>query len=46
VRRLPNQAGIQVNSLPADERSNQCHVIAKRLRPLRLTIGNQYGACI
>jgi multidrug efflux pump subunit AcrB len=44
MRRLPNQADIQVNLLPAKERSVQSHEIAKRLRPLLDAIGNQYGA--
>jgi len=46
MRRLPNQADIQVNLLPADKRSVQSHAIAKRLRPLLDAIGNQYGARI
>jgi multidrug efflux pump subunit AcrB len=46
MRRLPNQADIQVNLLPAKQRSDQSHTIAKRLRPLLLAIGNQYGARI
>jgi multidrug efflux pump subunit AcrB len=46
MRRLPNQADIQVNLLPADKRSVQSHAIAKRLRPLLDVIGNQYGARI
>ena len=46
MRRQPNQADIQVNLLPAKERSDQSHTIAKRLRPLLLAIGNQYGARI
>jgi multidrug efflux pump subunit AcrB len=44
IRRMPNQADIQVNLLPAKERKDQSHVIAKRLRPLLVAIGNQYGA--
>jgi multidrug efflux pump subunit AcrB len=44
MRRMPNQADIQVNLLPAKERKDQSHVIAKRLRPLLVAIGNQYGA--
>ncbi len=44
MRRQPNQADIQVNLLPADRRSLQSHGIAKRLRPLLIAIGNQYGA--
>jgi multidrug efflux pump subunit AcrB len=46
MRRQPNQADIQVNLLPADRRSVQSHVIAKRLRPLMIAIGNAYGARI
>ncbi|HTV83562.1 MAG TPA: efflux RND transporter permease subunit [Acidobacteriaceae bacterium] len=33
LRRQPNQADIQVNLLPADERDAQSHAIARRLRP-------------
>jgi multidrug efflux pump subunit AcrB len=46
MRSQPNQADIQVNLLPAKERSAQSHSIAKRLRSLLLAIGNQYGARI
>ncbi len=46
MRRMPNQADIQVNLLPANKRSAQSHAIAKRLRPLLIAIGNQYGARI
>ncbi len=46
MRHLPNQADIQVNLLPASERKNQSHEIAKRLRPLLDSIGKQYGARI
>ncbi|MGO9939306.1 MAG: efflux RND transporter permease subunit [Terracidiphilus sp.] len=46
MRRQPNQADIQVNLLPAKQRSVQSHAIAKRLRPLLDTIGNAYGARI
>ena len=46
MRHLSNQADIQVNLLPADQRHDQSHVIAKRLRPLLIAIGNQYGARI
>ncbi len=46
MRRMPNQADIQVNLLPASERKNQSHEIAKRLRPLLDSIGKQYGARI
>jgi multidrug efflux pump subunit AcrB len=46
MRRLANQADIQVNLLPAKQRSDQSHPIAKRLRLLLVPIGNQYGARI
>jgi len=46
MRRMPNQADIQVNLVSAKDRLDQSHVIAKRLRPLLTTIGNQYGARI
>jgi multidrug efflux pump subunit AcrB len=46
MRRLANQADIQVNLLPAKQRSDQSHTIAKRLRLLLVPIGNQYGARI
>ena len=46
MRRMPNQADIQVNLLPAKQRSEQSHAIAKRLRPVLVEIGNRYGARI
>ncbi|MGB7266248.1 MAG: efflux RND transporter permease subunit [Terracidiphilus sp.] len=46
MRRMPNQADIQVNLLSAKERHDQSHTIAKRLRPLLVAVGNQYGARI
>ncbi len=46
LRGQPNQADIQVNLLPASERKEQSHAIAKRLRPLLDEIGNAYGARI
>ena len=46
MRSQPNQADIQVNLLPAKQRSVQSHAIAKRLRPILDAIGNQYGARI
>src|ERR1035437_7455750 len=46
MRHQPNEADIQVNLLPAKERSEQSHVIAKRLRPLLVAIGSAYGARI
>jgi multidrug efflux pump subunit AcrB len=46
MRHQPNQADIQVNLLPANQRGDQSHAIAKRLRPLLDKIGDQYGARI
>lgn len=46
MRHQANQADIQVNLIPAKQRSDQSHAIAKRLRPLLLNIGNAYGARI
>ena len=46
LRQQPNQADIQVNLLPADERSAQSHAIARRLRPELDRIASAYGARI
>ena len=46
MRRMPNQADIQVNLVPAQERSEQSHAIARRLRPLLDQIGNPFVARI
>ncbi len=46
MRRMPNQADIQVNLVDAKDRHEQSHAIAKRLRPALIAIGNQYGARI
>jgi multidrug efflux pump subunit AcrB len=46
MRRMPNQADIQVNLVSAKERHEQSHAMAKKLRPLLDAIGNQYGARI
>jgi len=46
LRSQPNQADIQVNLLPADERSAQSHAIARRLRPELDRIAAVYGARI
>jgi len=46
MRGQPNQADIQVNLLPAKQRSVQSHAIAKRLRPVLDAIGSAYGARI
>ncbi len=44
LRRQVNQADIQVNLLPADERKEQSHSIAKRLRPLLDAAAAPFGA--
>lgn len=46
LRHQANQADIQVNLVPAKERSQQSHEIAKLLRPGLVRIANAYGACI
>jgi len=46
LRRGPNQADIQVNLLPLDERSAQSHEIARRLRPQLVAIAQPFGARI
>ena len=46
LRQQPNQADIQVNLLPSNERHVQSHEIAKRLRPDLVNIANEYGARI
>ena len=46
LRRGPNQADIQVNLLPLDERSAQSHEIARRLRPQLDAIAQPFGARI
>jgi multidrug efflux pump subunit AcrB len=46
MRHQANQADIQVNLLPAKQRKDQSHAIAKRLRPLLNAIGSAYRARI
>jgi multidrug efflux pump subunit AcrB len=46
LRTQPNQADIQVNLLPRDERKAQSHEIAKRVRPELLRLAQAYGARI
>jgi multidrug efflux pump subunit AcrB len=46
LRRAPNQADIQVNLLPLNERSVQSHEIARRLRPALDKIAAPFGARI
>ena len=43
LRQGPNQADIQVNLVPAAERSAQSHEIAKRVRAKLLPIAQEYG---
>ena len=44
LRKEANLADIQVNLLPKDERKDQSHAIAKRIRPLVKVIADRYGA--
>jgi multidrug efflux pump subunit AcrB len=44
MRHMPNQADIQVNLVSASQRHLQSHEVAKQLRPVLDSIGNQYGA--
>ena len=44
LRKGANLADIQVNLLPKEERADQSHAIAKRIRPLLKTIAEKYGA--
>jgi multidrug efflux pump subunit AcrB len=46
LRRQPNQADIQVNLLPIEERSRQSHDIAKQLRPELVKLAMPFGARI
>lgn len=46
MRRMPNQADIQVNLVSAKDRHDQSHAIARRLRPMLTSVGNQFGARI
>ncbi len=46
MRRGPNVAGIQVNLLPKHMRTEQSHLIAKRLRPELDRVARQFGARI
>ncbi|HEY5522804.1 MAG TPA: efflux RND transporter permease subunit, partial [Desulfuromonadaceae bacterium] len=44
LRKGAGLADIQVNLLPKDERKDQSHAIAKRIRPLVKAIADKYGA--
>jgi multidrug efflux pump subunit AcrB len=46
LRRGPNVADIQVNLVGKDDRSDQSHAIAKRVRPLVAAIAQKYGAAV
>lgn len=46
LRRQPNQADIQVNLVPQNDRREQSHAIAKRLRPDLVKLGLPFGARI
>ena len=44
LRKGAGVADIQVNLLPKDERADQSHAIAKRIRPLVKAVADKYGA--
>lgn len=44
LRKGSSLADIQVNLLPKEDRKDQSHAIAKRIRPLVKTIADKYGA--
>jgi len=46
MRRMQNQADIQVNLVPAKDRHDQSHTIAKHLRSILVKVGNQFDARI
>ncbi len=46
LRKSPSLADIQVNLLPKDERAEQSHSIAKRIRPLVKGVADKYQARI
>jgi multidrug efflux pump subunit AcrB len=46
LRRGPHLADLQVNLLPKDERSEQSHDIAKRIRDRLVPVARQFGATI
>jgi multidrug efflux pump subunit AcrB len=46
LRKGPNLADIQVNLVGKDERSDQSHTIAKRIRPAVAAIAKKYGASV
>ncbi len=46
LRQGPNVADIQVNLAAKSERSQQSHPIARRIRPLLLTVAERFGAKI
>lgn len=46
MRRGPNVADIQVNLVPKEDRSEQSHAIAKRIRQLVAPIAQKFGAAV
>jgi multidrug efflux pump subunit AcrB len=46
MRRGPNVADLQVNLVGKDERSEQSHAIAKRIRPIVAAIAERHGAVV
>jgi len=46
LRRAPHLADLQVNLVPKDERSDQSHEVAKRVRNRLLPVAQRFGATI
>ena len=46
MRRGPNVADLQVNLVGKDERTDQSHAIAKRIRPIVTAIAERHGAVV
>jgi multidrug efflux pump subunit AcrB len=46
LRRGPNVADVQVNLLPDDEREDQSHQVALRMRPVVDSLARAYGASV
>jgi multidrug efflux pump subunit AcrB len=46
LRRGPNVADIQVNLVPKEQRADQSHAIAKRIRPAVAAIARKHGAAV
>ncbi len=46
MRQMPNQADLQVNLVPKEDRSEQSHAIAKQVREMLLPVAKKYKARI